>query len=167
MIFPLCDIKVKKREHARYLEKELGVSWSFDQQSPFDPVLHLRCCLPEAVNIKSNSTCYVPTGISIEIHNPNYHFEVLSHSELVYDSKLVVLDAPAIFDHTYRGEIYVMLHNFSDETKLLKPNDTIATLRLKHTIRPVIKYVDELNLDVPRLNFVKWISKFLKNKKIT
>jgi len=162
--FHQCNIKIKKRELARLLEERDGISWSFDPVSRFDPFVYLRCCTPKPITIKANTTLPIPTGITAELNNPNFKMQITTLSALAIKKGIIVLDSPAILDHTFRGEIWVMLHNISDKDVVIRTGERIAQFSLEATVTMNINYVDEVDTDTPSLGMVKWIAEHIKSK---
>jgi dUTP pyrophosphatase len=162
--FHQCSIKVKKRELARLLEERDGISWSFDPVSRFDPFVYLRCCTPKPITVKANSTLPIPTGITVELNNPNFKMQITTLSTLALKKGLIVLDSPATLDYSFRGEIWVMLHNISNTDAVIRTGERIAQFSIEPTISLNIRYVDEVDTETPSLGLVKWISEHIKSK---
>lgn len=77
--------------------------------------------------VPAKSIAVVPTGISI--HLPlNYEAQVRSRSGLAANYGIFVLNAPGTIDSDYRGEIKVVLANFSDKAFSVSKGDRIAQL---------------------------------------
>ena len=128
MFYQSCSLKYEISYNAQELEKILGTSWMLPSELPFDPYLKLRACLEKNETIGKNSTVYCPTGIYIQLPNPNYRAEITTLSDLAYEKSLVVLDSPAIYDFTHRNEIYVMLRNLSSEEMYIHPGEFIINI---------------------------------------
>jgi|TARA_R110001592_G_scaffold54396_10_gene166478 dUTP pyrophosphatase len=162
--FHQCNIKIKKRELARLLEERDGISWAFEPVSRFDPFVYLRCCTPKPINIKANTTLPIPTGITAELNNPNFKMQVTTLSALAIKKGIIVLDSPATLDYTFRGEIWVMLHNISNEDVVIRTGERIAQFSIEPSVALNISYVDEVDTETPSLGMVKWISEHIKSK---
>ena len=132
--FHQCSIKIKKRELARLLEERDGISWSFEPVSRFDPFVYLRCCTPKPINIKANTTLPIPTGITAELNNPNFKMQITTLSALAIKKGIIVLDSPATLDYTFRGEIWVMLHNISSKDVVIRTGERISMKRFAYEI---------------------------------
>lgn len=76
----------------------------------------------------------VPTGLALEIPE-GYQGEVRARSGLALREGLFVLNEPGTIDSDYRGELKVILANFSDEPRIIHPNDRIAQLIIMPAIR--------------------------------
>lgn len=79
-------------------------------------------------------TILIPTGLALEIP-PGYQGEVRARSGLALREGLFVLNAPGTIDSDYRGELKIILSNFSSETRTVRPFERIAQL----VIMPVVK----------------------------
>ncbi len=163
--FHPCKINFKKRELARLLEERDGVSWSFNPSSHFDPFVHLKAAIPEPVTIKANSTLPIPTGITPELNNPNFKLQITTLSQLAIDKGIIVLDSPATIDFSFRGEIWVMLHNISNKSTIIRTGQQIAQMSIEPVIRMNIDYKEEVDTkNVASLGLVKWIKDFINNR---
>ena len=160
----LCNIKFKKRQLARLLEVRDGISWSFNKVSHFDPYINLRAAIPKPITIKAHTTVPVPTGVTPELNSPNYKMQVTTVSKLAIEKGIIVLDSPATLDYSFRGEIWVMLHNISNEDCTIRTNQFIAQLSVEPVVRMNIDYVDEIETDTPSLGMVRWIYDYIHNR---
>ena len=73
-------------------------------------------------------------GFSLEIP-PGFEAQIRSRSELAADNGLFVLNSPSTIDSDYRGEVKVLLANFSHDTYIIQPKTRIAQL----VICPVVR----------------------------
>lgn len=94
----------------------------------------LYACLPDVLTVPAFGVVLVPTGLALEIP-PGYQGEVRARSGLALKEGLFVLNGPGTIDSDYRGELRVILANFSDETRSIRPFDRIAQL----VIMPVLQ----------------------------
>jgi dUTP pyrophosphatase len=85
----------------------------------------------------------VPTGIRIEIP-AGYEAQVRPRSGLAMKNGLGVLNAPGTIDADYRGEIMVILFNFSREPFTIRRRDRIAQLVFCPVEQAVFKTVKRL-----------------------
>ncbi len=69
----------------------------------------------------------VPTGIAVAIPE-NYEGQVRPRSGIALRHGIGMLNAPGTIDADYRGEISVILFNFSDKPFIIKRGDRIAQL---------------------------------------
>jgi len=90
--------------------------------------------LAEEISVPPKSWVLVPTGLALEIPE-GYQAEVRARSGLALREGLFVLNGPGTIDSDYRGELKVILANFSDEPRIIHPNDRIAQLIIMPVIR--------------------------------
>lgn len=81
----------------------------------------------ELICIKPNSLKLIPTGISIQLPI-GYEAQIRPRSGLALNNLIGVLNSPGTIDPDYRGEVKVILYNFSDETFSVTPKMRIAQL---------------------------------------
>jgi dUTP pyrophosphatase len=93
----------------------------------------LYACVAESVVIAPYGIGLVPTGFAMEIP-PGFQGEVRARSGLTLKEGIFVLNGPGTIDADYRGEVKVILGNFSPEPKTIHHHDRIAQL----VIMPVI-----------------------------
>ena len=110
----MIDLKVKKiHKQARIPEYQSSGASGFDLHSIEDIVL------------KAGSFGVVKTGLAFEIPN-GYEIQVRARSGLAYKNGIGVLNSPGTIDSDYRGEVMVILFNFSKEDFCIKSGDRIA-----------------------------------------
>lgn len=114
------DVKIKLLDHFRGLNlpeyKTFGSAGLDLQAANFENIL-----------IKPNSVALIPTGISIELPL-GYEAQVRSRSGLALKNQIVVLNSPGTIDSDYRGEISVILMNFSHKDFFVERGMRIAQL---------------------------------------
>jgi dUTP pyrophosphatase len=98
----------------------------------------------ESITIASQQTVMIPTGLAIELPD-GYECQVRSRSGLAAKSGVFALNAPGTIDPDYRGEIKVILSNFSDKDFEVKRGDRIAQLVIAQFVRAEWNLVDDLN----------------------
>ena len=77
--------------------------------------------------IKAGSVAMIKTGISIELPK-GYEAQVRSRSGLALKQQVFVLNSPGTIDNDYRGEVCVILANFSNTDFNVKVGDRIAQM---------------------------------------
>jgi dUTP pyrophosphatase len=87
--------------------------------------MDLRACLSEPVILKPFGRCLVPTGIFIELPD-GYEAQIRPRSGLAWKHGITVLNTPGTIDADYRGEIKVILANFSDSEFVINNGDRIC-----------------------------------------
>jgi dUTP pyrophosphatase len=94
----------------------------------------LYACISGEITIPPFGVSLVPTGIAVEIP-AGHQGEVRARSGLAIQEGLFVLNGPGTIDSDYRGEVKVILANFSKEPRTIHPSDRIAQL----VITPVLQ----------------------------
>ncbi len=87
----------------------------------------LSTCITEDIVLNPSETKILPTGLAIEI--PERHFGmVCSRSGLAAKYQIVVLNSPGIIDSDYRGEIKLIMINYSNIPFVIKPSMRLAQI---------------------------------------
>ena len=106
--------------------------------SGMDLVAHTK----SKINIKPGKIAIIPTGIAVGIPK-NYEIQIRPRSGLAAKKGISVLNAPGTVDSDYRGEIKIILINFSKKLFVVKSGDRIAQMILcpiaKGKLKEVIK----------------------------
>lgn len=85
----------------------------------------------------------VPTGISVAIPE-GYEGQVRPRSGLALRNGMGLLNAPGTIDADYRGEVSIILFNFSDKPFIIQRGDRIAQLVFAKVARARFVQVDAL-----------------------
>ena len=112
--------------------------------SEFSAGYDLYACLEEPINIKSNQTVKIPTGLAIEIP-VGYAGMIFARSGLSTKKGLAPANKVGVCDSDYRGEYIVALHNHSDNDVLVNPGERIAQLVVIPFLSVDFVETDELN----------------------
>ncbi len=86
------------------------------------------------VVLKPGAFGIIPTGISIELPD-GYEAQVRPRSGLAINHGIGILNAPGTIDADYRGEIKIILFNFSKRQFIVKNRDRIAQLIFSRVIQ--------------------------------
>ncbi|MEL6358444.1 MAG: dUTP diphosphatase [Bacteroidota bacterium] len=89
--------------------------------------MDLRAHLAESIVLKPGQRTLVATGLHIALPK-GYEAQVRPRSGLALKHGVTVLNSPGTIDADYRGEIKVMLINFSQETFVIDDGERIAQL---------------------------------------
>lgn len=95
--------------------------------------MDIRAVVPEPVTIAPGETALIPAGIRIEIPH-GYEGQVRPRSGLAVKHGIGILNAPGTIDSDYRGELKVILTNFSPVPFTVRRGERIAQL----VISPVV-----------------------------
>ena len=87
----------------------------------------LRAVLPEPITLKPLERKLIPTGLFIALPK-GVEAQVRPRSGLALKYGITVLNSPGTIDADYRGEISVLLINFSGEDFVIKDGECIAQM---------------------------------------
>lgn len=86
----------------------------------------------------------IPTGIAVAIPE-GYEGQVRPRSGLALKHGIGMLNAPGTIDADYRGEIGIILFNFSDVPFIIRRGDRIAQLVFAQLVKATFEKVSELS----------------------
>lgn len=89
----------------------------------------LHSCIDASLVLKAGEVVIVPTGISMEIPK-GFEVQIRSRSGLAAKNGIFVLNSPGTIDEDFRGEIKVILANFSKTDFTIENNMRIAQMVL-------------------------------------
>ena len=93
--------------------------------------------------IEAGAVELVPTNFAIAL-SPGYECQVRSRSGLAVKNGIFALNAPGTIDSDYRGEVKIILANFSKEAFVINRGDRIAQLIVARYTRVYWSEVDEI-----------------------
>ena len=133
-------IKIKKCEN---FDKELPMP---KYETALAAGADLRACLNEKENliIKPGERVLIPTGLSFEIE-PGFEVQIRPRSGLSLKTGLLVVNSPGTIDADYRGEIKIIMGNFSDKTEVIEHGDRVAQMVLMPITQAQFEIVDDLS----------------------
>ncbi|MBU8921617.1 MAG: dUTP diphosphatase [Bacteroidales bacterium] len=105
----------------------------------------IRAACDEDMIIEPGETMLVPSGIELSIP-PGYEGQVRPRSGLALKKSVGVLNSPGTIDSDYRGELGVILTNFSKEIFPVSRGDRIAQIVFVEL--PRVELVEMESLDV-------------------
>jgi len=106
--------------------------------------MDLSAALREPVTLQPGERVMIPTGIRVAIPS-GYEGQVRGRSGNAIKRGLGLVNAPGTIDSDYRGEIQVVLINWSDEPQTIRGGERIAQLIIAPVVRAELCCVDELN----------------------
>jgi dUTP pyrophosphatase len=106
--------------------------------------MDIRANLEEDLHIAAGTTDVVPTGLYLEIPE-GYEAQLRPRSGLALNYGITLPNAPATIDSDYRGELKVILHNFSQLPFVIKHGDRIAQMVIAKHERASWELTDELS----------------------
>lgn len=86
----------------------------------------------------------IPTGLCFEIPS-GYELQVRSRSGWSLKEGVVVINSPGTIDADYRGELKIILANFSDKSVLIKPQARVAQAVLSPVFHVTWAHEQELS----------------------
>ena len=87
----------------------------------------LYACIDEVVTILPHTTEKIGTGLSVEVPS-GYFGAIFARSGLAAKEGLRPANCVGVADSDYRGEYIVAIHNDTDETRKIEPQERIAQL---------------------------------------
>ncbi|GJQ61665.1 MAG: deoxyuridine 5'-triphosphate nucleotidohydrolase [Melioribacteraceae bacterium] len=112
--------------------------------TPASSGMDIRAAVSVPLLIKSGKVAMVPTNLSAEIPE-GYEIQVRPRSGLAAKHGIGVLNSPGTIDSDYRGEIKVILFNFSDEHFEIKRGERIAQLVFAEVIKAEVTETETLS----------------------
>ena len=112
--------------------------------SPFAAGYDLYACIDEPCEIPPHSTVKIGTGLAIEIP-VGYVGAIYARSGIATKRGLRPANCVGLCDSDYRGEYIVALHNDSDKTEIVEPNERIAQLVIMPHLLVRWQEIDELS----------------------
>lgn len=106
--------------------------------------MDLRAFTTGPVTLKPMERKLIPTGLYIELPE-GYEAQVRPRSGLALKHGITVLNSPGTIDADYRGEIGVILINFSDNEFTINDGDRIAQMIVSGHARAKLIESDSIN----------------------
>lgn len=107
--------------------------------------MDLRASLDESVVLKPMERRLIPTGLHIALPE-GFEAQVRPRSGLALKRGITVLNSPGTIDADYRGEVMVLLVNFSQEDFIVNDGERIAQMviaRYEQAEMEVVEVLDE------------------------
>lgn len=106
--------------------------------------MDLRANIEEAIVLKPMERKLIPTGLFIELPL-GYEAQIRPRSGLAYKHGISILNTPGTIDSDYRGEIKILLINFSDTEFLVNNGERIAQMVIARHEQVVWEQVEILS----------------------
>ena len=103
----------------------------------------LMAFIPEQIILKPQSSCLVPTGISVAF-SEEFEIQIRPRSGLAAKNNISVLNTPGTIDSDYRGEIKVILFNHGNTEFIINNNDRIAQMILTPVVKMELEETETL-----------------------
>ncbi len=118
-----------KTIHFKILDPRLGSEFPLPRYATVGSAgLDLRACLHEPLNLSSEQTKLLPTGLAIHIVDPTVAAVILPRSGLGHKHGIVLGNLIGLIDSDYQGELLISCWNRSKNNFTINPGDRIAQL---------------------------------------
>ena len=97
----------------------------------------------EQISFNPHETKMIPTGIALEIPN-GYVGLIYARSSVGTKRGLAPANKVGVIDSDYRGEIFVALHNHTEEVQTIEPKERIAQIVITPYIKETFEVTDSL-----------------------
>lgn len=104
----------------------------------------LYACLEETVTIAPGQTCFIPTGLAMELPVGTVGL-IYARSGLACKRGLAPANKVGVIDSDYRGEYIVALHNHGDQPQQVSHGERIAQLVITPVFTPGFCEADSLS----------------------
>ena len=105
--------------------------------------MDLMAFISEQIILKPQSSCIVPTGISIAF-SEKFEIQIRPRSGLAAKNNISVLNTPGTIDSDYRGEIKVILFNHGNNDFIINNSDRIAQMTLTPVMKMELEEIESL-----------------------
>ena len=105
--------------------------------------MDLMAFIKEPITLKPDSSCLVPTGLSVAFSN-DFEIQIRPRSGLAAKNNISVLNTPGTIDSDYRGELKVILFNHGNSDFLINNKDRIAQMILTPVVKMDLEETDDL-----------------------
>lgn len=106
--------------------------------------MDLRANIDSPITLKPMERRLIPTGLYIALPK-GYEAQVRPRSGLALKHGITVLNTPGTIDADYRGELMVLLINFSAEDFIINAGERIAQMVIAHHEQAAFVEVDILD----------------------
>jgi dUTP pyrophosphatase len=111
--------------------------------SPGAAGMDLLAAVTGPLTLPAHGALAVPTGIALALVD-GYEAQIRPRSGLALNANIGVINSPGTVDSDYRGEIKVILSNFSDTPYIIHRGDRIAQMVIARYEKVKWEQVDEL-----------------------
>ena len=108
--------------------------------------LDLRVCIDAPIQIASQETVLLPTGLAIYIADPTLAAVILPRSGLGHKHGIVLGNLVGLIDSDYQGELKISCWNRSADCFTVNPGERIAQLVFVQVVQASLSVVDEFTL---------------------
>ena len=105
--------------------------------------MDLYAAVKETTLIQPGEVALIPTGIKIAL-SEGFEAQVRPRSGLAARHGIGILNSPGTIDSDYRGEIKIIMFNFSKESFEVNRGDRIAQMVITRVARAILTEQDDL-----------------------
>lgn len=105
--------------------------------------LDLRACLETTLILGPGETELIPTGIALNIEDPELAAVILPRSGLGHKHGIVLGNLVGLIDSDYQGELFISCWNRGRDSFTIEPGDRVAQLVFVPVVRAAFEMVDE------------------------
>ncbi len=105
--------------------------------------LDLRACIDAELTLRPADCELIPTGIAIDIRDPEVAAMLLPRSGLAHKHGIVLGNLVGLIDSDYQGQVFVSCWNRGQTKFVINPGDRIAQMIFVPVIRPHLVEVEE------------------------
>jgi len=107
--------------------------------------LDLRACIDSPLIIEPGATHLIPTGLAINIADPDYAAMILPRSGLGHKHGVVLGNLIGLIDSDYQGQLMVSTWNRSQTAFTLNPMERLAQLVIVPVLQVGFNVVEEFD----------------------
>lgn len=96
-----------------------------EYSTPMSAGVDLKANISEPITLGPLQRILIPTDLYMAIPE-GYELQICSRSGLALKNGIFCLNAPGVVDADYRGNVGVILANFSDTPFIINPGDRVA-----------------------------------------
>ena len=104
----------------------------------------VACVSDGPIQIFPGQIVKVPTGWAFQLPD-NIAMQILPRSGTALKRKLRPANTPGLLDPDYRGELFIALENFGDDTVVVKPGEYIAQIMFIPFYKPLFQVENVLS----------------------
>lgn len=127
----------------KILNEDLKVYGLPDYATPGSCAMDLRACVEEELTVMNGETVLIPTGMAINIEDPNVAATILPRSGLGHKAGIVLGNLVGLIDSDYQGEVFISCWNRGSSAFTILPGDRIAQLMFVPVVKAHFKVVDK------------------------
>jgi dUTP pyrophosphatase len=105
--------------------------------------MDLMAFVKEKIVIKPQTSALIPTGLSVAF-SEDYEIQIRPRSGLAAKNNISVLNTPGTIDSDYRGELKIIIFNYSNHDFVVNNNDRIAQMILTPIAKMELEEANEL-----------------------